>query len=49
MDGVYRTVPNTVTQTVTITFDPEKISAKELVAILEGKGFEVFGDPRFIK
>jgi hypothetical protein len=32
-----------------VTFDPERISAHELAAILEGKGFDVSGKPRFIK
>ncbi|MFW6115152.1 MAG: heavy-metal-associated domain-containing protein [Thermodesulfobacteriota bacterium] len=49
VDGVYRSRPNIVSQTVTVTFDPKTTSANELVALLKGKGFEVAGEPRFLK
>jgi len=42
-------MPNIIAATVTVTFDPEKVSVHKLVAALEGKGIEVSGEPKVIK
>ncbi|MBW1716170.1 MAG: hypothetical protein JRJ77_10160 [Deltaproteobacteria bacterium] len=49
IDGVYDVKGNTLSQYVTVSFDPEKTSVEGLIKTLESEEFFVKAAPVFIK
>ena len=49
IDGVYDVKGNTLSQYVTVSFDPEKTNVEALIKTLESEEFFVKGAPVFMK
>jgi len=49
IDGVYDVKGNTLSQYVTVSFDPEKTNVEAFIKTLESKEFFVKGAPVFMK